>query len=77
MNSDQGKHGSVATTLIDSYDVFYLTRAPGVKLPGGRAVFPGVPAQTPERIMSDHGLRLAETQTLDAAKNLIVASWRR
>jgi dihydrofolate reductase len=26
--------------FLDRYDVFYLTRAPGVRLPGGRPVFP-------------------------------------
>ena len=35
--------------FLDLYDVFYLTRAPGVRLPGGRPVFPGVPDQTPRR----------------------------
>jgi hypothetical protein len=54
-----------------------LSRAPGARLPGGRAVFPGVPAQTPEEIMSIHGLEAAEPQALDPAKGVVVTAWRR
>lgn len=63
--------------FLDRYDVFYLTRAPGVKLPGGRPVFPSVPAKTPEQVMASHGLAAAERQMLDPTKNLAVTSWRR
>ena len=63
--------------FLDRYDVFYLSRAPGVWLPGGRAVFPGVPAKTPQAVMADHGLALAETRPLDAAKGLVLEVWRR
>ena len=63
--------------FLDTYDVFYLSRASGVRLPGGRPVFPGVPAQTPEEIMSRHGLEAGERQALDPGKNLAVISWRR
>lgn len=63
--------------FLDSYDVFWLTRAPGVVLPGGRPVFPGVPGRSPEQIMTSHGLKPAERRVLDAKKNLIVVGWRR
>ena len=63
--------------FLDRYDAFYLTRGPAVRLPGGRAVFPGVPAQTPEALLTAHGLACAERQVLDAASNLAVAHWRR
>src|SRR5262245_63501075 len=33
--------------FLDRYDFFYLTRAPGARLPGGRPVFPGGPGSTP------------------------------
>ena len=74
--------GVVGGTLVfglflDRYDVFYLTRAPGVRLPGGRPVFPGVPARTPEQVLAGHGLVAGERQVLDAAKDLAVVSWRR
>jgi dihydrofolate reductase len=63
--------------FLDRYDVFYLTRAPGVRLPGGRPVFPGVPAQTPEEVLEIHGLVRGERQVLDRAKDLTVVAWLR
>jgi dihydrofolate reductase len=63
--------------FLDLYDVFYLSRAPNVRLPGGRAVFPGVPAQMPEAIMADHGLEPRERRMLDQAKGVTLVSWRR
>jgi len=63
--------------FLDRYDVFYLSRAAKVWLPGGRPVFPGVPAQTPEAVMTVHGLKPAEHQVLDAAQGVTLVSWRR
>lgn len=78
----QGSLGVIGGTgvfalFLDLYDAFHLTRAPGVKLPGGRPVFPGVPAQTPEAILAAHGLTPGPQQMLDAEKGLAVVSWRR
>jgi dihydrofolate reductase len=63
--------------FLDAYDVFYLTRAPGVRLPSGRPVFPGVPARAPEEVMASHGLTRGERQVLDQAKDLEVVGWVR
>ena len=63
--------------FLPRYDVFYLTRAPGVRLPGGRAVFPRVPAKTPEDLLESHGLARNEPTILDPAKGLAVMAWRR
>jgi hypothetical protein len=63
--------------FLDRYDVFYLSRAPGVRLPGGRPVFPEVPARTPEDVLASHGLAPGERQLLDPAKSLAVVSWQR
>ena len=63
--------------FLDRYDVFYLTRVPGVRLPGGRPVFPRVPAQTPEQVLAGAGLAAGERQVLDAAKDLAVVGWLR
>src|SRR5258708_4722093 len=38
--------------FLPRYDVFHLTRAPGVSLPGGRPVFPQVPQRSPEEVMA-------------------------
>jgi hypothetical protein len=42
--------------FLDRYDVFHLARAPDVRLPGGRPVFPEVPTRTPEEVLASHGL---------------------
>lgn len=63
--------------FLDRYDVFYLSRAPGVSLPGGRPVFPEVPARTPEEVLARHGLDRGQRQVLDAEKALAVVGWRR
>ena len=46
----------VFALFLDRYDAFHLSRAPGVRLPGGRPVFPDVPARTPEDILTEHGM---------------------
>jgi hypothetical protein len=63
--------------FLGHYDVFYLSRAPNVKLPGGRPVFPAVPARTPEEVLTSHGLSPGERQVLDADKSVAVVSWQR
>src|ERR1700730_7191976 len=40
--------------FLDRYDVFHLSRAPNVRLPGGRPVFPEVPTRTPEEVLASH-----------------------
>jgi len=63
--------------FLGRYDVFFLTRAPGLRLPGGRPVFPGVPAMTPEVVLAGHGMVAGERLTLDAAHGVAVTAWRR
>jgi hypothetical protein len=63
--------------FLPDYDVFHLTRAPNVWLPGGRPVFPQVPAQTPEEVLASHGLAPGPPQVLDAERGLKVVSWHR
>ena len=48
----------VFALFLDRYDVFYLTRAPGVWLPGGRPVFPDVPARAPEDVLAGVSTRI-------------------
>jgi dihydrofolate reductase len=67
----------VFAVFLDLFDVFHLTQAPNVRLPGGRPVFPGVPTQTPEEVLARHGLEPAERQVLDPAEGLVLVSWRR
>ncbi len=60
------------------YDAFHLTRARGVLLPGGRALFAacdnGISA---EAALSGAKLRLDGEQVLDAAAMVTLALWRR
>jgi dihydrofolate reductase len=62
--------------FLDRYDVFHLSRAAGVRLPGGRPVFPGVPMQTPEEVLASHGLHPGPRQLLDPAHGLTVVGWQ-
>jgi len=63
--------------FLDRYDAFYLTRAPRVRLPGGRPVFLEVATHTPEAVLGSHGLRLGRREVLDPAIGLVVESWQR
>jgi len=63
--------------FLDRYDFFHLSRAPGVRLPGGRPVFLEVPRRTPEEVLASHGLARGRRQVLDPAKGLAVVSWQR
>jgi hypothetical protein len=67
----------VFALFLDRYDAFYLSRAPGVRLPGGRPVFPEVPTRTPEQVLTAHGMHCAERRALDAAKGLSLGVWQR
>ena len=82
LNLEGGALGVIGGTAIfglflPQYDVFYLSRAPGVTLPGGVPVFPEVPGRTPEQVLAQHGLKLADTRSLDAGKGVTLQVWRR
>jgi dihydrofolate reductase len=63
--------------LERGYDLFHLSRAGRVRLPGGRPVFPGVPEDSPEELLADHGLKPDATQVLDPSADLTLTTWRR
>ncbi len=63
--------------LHRGYNVFYLSRVPGARLPGGRPVFPEVPARTPEAVLASHGLTASAPTTLDAKSGTTLVTWRR
>ena len=68
---------SVFGIFMDRYDTFWLSQAPRVRLPGGQGCFPGVPERTPQQILSQHGLKAAEPQMLEAEEDVSVTPWRR
>ena len=63
--------------FLDRYDTFHLSRAGGVRLPGGRPVFPGVPQTSPEHRLSGHGLKPDAMRDLDPTAGLTLVAWRR
>jgi dihydrofolate reductase len=67
----------VFALFLDKYDIFYLSRVPAVHLPGGRPIFPEVPAKTPEEVLTRHGLRPGQQQLLDAEKAVALVEWYR
>src|ERR1700680_2328971 len=80
LGTPDGSIGVVGATevfgmFLDRYDVFHLSQAPDVRLPGGRPVFPEVPTRTPQDVLASHGLRRGQRQVLDSAKGLVVVSW--
>jgi dihydrofolate reductase len=82
LGTPEGRIGVIGGTevfgmFLDRYDVFHLSRAPDVRLPGGRPVFPDVPTRTPEEVLVSHGLDRSRRQVLDPAKGLAIVSWRR
>jgi dihydrofolate reductase len=68
---------AVFDMFLDRYDVFHLSRAPDVRLPGGRPVFSGVPARTPEDVLAGHGLHPGRREVLDPTNGLAIVSWQR
>jgi hypothetical protein len=59
------------------YDTFNLSRANRVRLPGGRPVFPQVPARTPEDVLASHGLKPGAQRVLDAQADATLVTWSR
>jgi dihydrofolate reductase len=60
------------------YDAFHLSRAPNIRLPGGRPVFPEIgPNRSPEDVLVSHGLKPGPRQMLDAAAGVTLVSFER
>ncbi len=82
LGTPEGSVGVIGGTeafgmFLGRYDFFHLSRAPGVRLRGGRPVFPDVPKRTPEEVLASHGLTPGRRQVLDPAKGLVIVSWQR
>jgi dihydrofolate reductase len=64
--------------LERGFDAFHLSRVAGIRLPGGRPVFPGVgPDRTPEDILAQHGLKPGPQRVLDQAAGATLTTWTR
>jgi hypothetical protein len=62
--------------LERGYDAFYLSRAEHARLPGGLPLFPGIPPETPEGLLSRRGLKPGQVRTLDCLAGLTLVTWR-
>ena len=59
------------------FDAFHLSRAHGVRLPGGRALFSGCDAGlSAEAVLASAGLRVSEKIVLDAEHGVDMNVWR-
>jgi dihydrofolate reductase len=63
--------------FLDHYDIFHLSRAPNVRLPAGRPVFPDVPTHSPDQVLLRHGLYPGQRQVFDAEDGLEIVTWQR
>ncbi|MGH6716387.1 MAG: dihydrofolate reductase [Bradyrhizobium sp.] len=67
----------VFDVFMDRYDIFWLSRAGRLRLPGGEPCFGGVPVQSPEEILATHGMSAGAPEILDAVNDVSVTPWRR
>jgi dihydrofolate reductase len=63
--------------FLDRYDAFHLTCATRARLAHGRPLFPGIPPETPEKLLRRHGLTPELMPDLDASGGLTLTIWRR
>jgi len=61
--------------LAIGYDAFHLTRANRARLPGGRPIFPDVPARPPEDVLAGHNLKPGPSQLLDPEADVTLVTW--
>jgi dihydrofolate reductase len=86
LSSSETRGGDVAVAggqvvfdlfLKIGFDAFHLTRAHGVRLPGGRALFSGCDASlSAEAELVRGGLRVSEKIVLDAEHGVEMTVWR-
>lgn len=57
------------------FDAFHLSRAGKVLIPGGRPVFPQVPARRPEQVLTEHGLAPGPVRILDTEAQATLVTW--
>ncbi|GGH16924.1 hypothetical protein GCM10007036_17980 [Alsobacter metallidurans] len=73
-----GGQGVFDLFLKLGYDAFHLTRAIGVRVPGGRRLFgTAAPSETAESVLARHGLAAGPAQVIDPAGPVILTDWRR
>jgi hypothetical protein len=71
-----GGTGVFGLFLDIGFDAFHISRAGKVLLPGGRPVFPQVPACTPEQVLMARGLAPGPVRVLDAKEEATIVTWQ-
>ena len=71
--------GDVNQIFLDrGFDAFHLSRVAGVRLPGGRPVFPGIgPNRTADDILTQRGLKPGPQRALDPVAGATLVTWQR
>jgi hypothetical protein len=73
-----GGQGAFDVFLMIGYDAFQMSRASGVKLPGGRGVFSACDAgERADTVLTKAGLGVGEKIPLDPQHGVIMTVWRR
>jgi hypothetical protein len=62
--------------FLRRYDLFHLSRLPGLHLSAGRPVFPQVPKSKPEDVLVSSGLIPGPQRLLDVARGTTITSWQ-
>jgi dihydrofolate reductase len=70
-----GGAGVFGLFLDIGFDAFHLSRAGKVLIPGGRPVFPEVPARTPEQVLTEYGLTPGPVRVLDDQAQATLVTW--
>jgi dihydrofolate reductase len=64
--------------LTIGFDRFHLSRAPHVRLPGGRPVFSAIGVgRTPEQVLASHGLKPGPQHVFDSTLGVTMVTWSR
>lgn len=67
----------IFSLFLDRYDVFWLSQALDLRLPGGRPAFAGFSGHLPDEILAMHGLKSSNRRMLDEQNNVMLTAWRR
>lgn len=63
--------------FLPRYNIFYLSRASNLQIPGGLAIFAGDPGRSPESVLASNGMQRMKHEVLDADYGVNVATWCR
>ena len=74
---DLGRHRNLQSLSARRYDVFHLSRVAGLRLSGGRPVFPQVPQFSAQAVLASSKLTPTAHLPLDVARGVTLTTWFR